>query len=358
MTEHVCDLRYCREPARDAALCATHRDLLAQMLGDVAGLEDANAAGARWTALELPPAVAADGTKTPDPRVGTLKPGEVGRARSRFDAHPGLVAELAAAYARQTRSSENAGRRSVETPVPFDRKASAAARELHATLTRTARLVAEVKPAELPVREDSTSVSRWLLHHVDWLTNCADAAGVYADLESAVDAVRRVVFGRPLRIYAGPCTAVIEPLGEDGQPLVDRFGDALTYECGEDLVADPKAVKVSCRVCRTEWDVATRREFMLDAAEEWLAPIGVLASLLSEPPRTLPDGTVVAGREVTRDMLKGYKLRGRITAHGVDGDGHETFRVGEVRAVLAETWARQAEREARRGDGTGRSRSA
>lgn len=288
-----------------------------------------------------------------------------------------LIDALLTSYTRQGRIGDgNGGRRGNDTPLPYDPRARDASQALHNALGTTARMVAEERdpvtvdgpthwrcthPSCVAIRDShgpedtSPAIAAWLLTHVDWLRHHQAGHEMLDEITDALFAIRRVVDLPAERWYAGDCGEEITAIDRDpqgpassGTLVLDRDGKVITYECMGELYATARAVTVTCPDCDGVFDVAARREWLLEMAEDELAPLRVLASLLSEPDRALHDGVVVPGRKVTTDQLKGYRRRGRIVAHGLDLDGVETFRVGEVRAVLVDSWQREAEREAKR----------
>jgi hypothetical protein len=117
---------------------------------------------------------------------------------------------------------------------------------------------------------------------------------------------------KPLQhVYAGPCD-----------------------ECGVDLYAHPKASSVSCRNCARDYDIDSRRKWMLTKAEDQLLTA-------TEMSRALPG---LLQQALTASMIRGLAHRGRLTQH----PPHHTrprdplYRVGDVLELLNEISIRDA----------------
>lgn len=243
-----------------------------------------------------------------------------------------LDADLEAArYGQQTFS--RGGRGDDYVPRWSDR-ARAAQHDLRNALTTWVRAVHGERPDEAGPRcvtcwhpsclrvtasrmpaDTATGCSLWLLSHGPAVRR-HEAGGELVDelLDSYARGMRAI--DRPAeRWYAGPCD------GLDGQ------------HCGADLYARVGARIVACRSCEAEYDVAERREWLLDIAEDELLTA-------AEMSRALP---VLAGREVTSSMIRGYAARGRLLRRSVapEGadvtDGRALYRVGDVIDLLHDT---------------------
>jgi len=91
---------------------------------------------------------------------------------------------------------------------------------------------------------------------------------------------------------------------------------------------------VPCRSCGTGHSVEERREWMLDALQDHLAPAHQVAHILAQ---------LVA--PVRPDRVRQWAARGRIVPHGRDAAGRPLYRVGDALAVLAAAMRRDAERQ-------------
>ena len=176
-----------------------------------------------------------------------------------------------------------------------------------------------------PPLDAMPSMCAYLLRWADWLRT--SPAGIEA-LDEFCDVERRLrrLIDRPLdRWYAGPCNA-----------LTGSDEDA---ECGETLYALADLGEVTCRKCQATYDVKARREWLLAAAEEYEAPVSVIARAII----VLADNERDEGRLAAR--LRQWASRNRIfpVRHQmIDGIERPLFRIGTVLDLLAED-ARTAE---------------
>lgn len=183
---------------------------------------------------------------------------------------PFLVRQLEIVTTRQARhSTPNDGGRSTVTPLPFHSAASDTRIKLQAALEGAARkLIRDTCPTS-PRADD---VSAWLALHVNEIRHHHEA---HALVRKIMDPTTKAwtLIDRPAdRWYAGRCNAVI-----DGA------------ECGRELYAQAWAAIVECSACHWQHDVAARREWLLDAAEDQLANAATAAravTWLSETPVT------------------------------------------------------------------------
>ena len=126
---------------------------------------------------------------------------------------------------------------------------------------------------------------------------------------------RTVVDRRPDRVYVGPC---------NGAGFTVRKADAPDQGCGFELFAKADAANVACQRCGTVYDVALRRQWMLEASEDYLLT-------LTEMTRALPG--ITGGLSVKESTLKTWRSREQLVAKGkrIVGDRVvETYRVGDV----------------------------
>lgn len=233
---------------------------------------------------------------------------------------PALIGDLAVTYTMSSRTTDRSnGSKSAETSLPWSDKASEALDGLTNCLTTWVRLIVEERGenGDPEPHDDLLSISRWLLRHVGWLRHHQAASEALRDVERAVNAVNRVMDLAAERWYAGKCSAET-----DHGPV-----------CGVDLYAKTGALKVSCWRCRAVYDVADRRKWLLDQCEDVLAHSELIGRALAS-----------LGEAVTPAAIRGYALRGRIVAHGLDREGRQTYRIGDVRQVVREIEARKAAR--------------
>jgi hypothetical protein len=287
-----------------------------------------------------------------------------------------LVDEWTATYTRQGKS-EQIGARTASTAIPWNDDASKAMTALRATLTTSAMLIhservyddvgpycnqcrhpscQRFRTMRLP-RTDATSsdadasvtISRWLLHHTEWLRHHPAAPQALDDIKRATADINHVMDNRAERRYAGPCMA--EYRHDDCECACHRgrfcdLDDAcwdrhVPHEntepfeadacCLVELYARPDLDVIVCRSCKTPHNVAARQGWLLEQAQDQLMQAEHIGRALAS-----------LGKAVTPDMIRGYALRKRIIPHGWkvinSDDGAQRkiplYRVGEVIAVV------------------------
>ncbi len=94
--------------------------------------------------------------------------------------------------------------------------------------------------------------------------------------------------------------------------------------CGTDLYAMPGDTQVTCPACGARYDVAERRAWLLDAAEDRLATTTEIARAI----------TTLAGQDLTTERLRQWAARGRLTVRARTPDDRPLYRVGDVLSLL------------------------
>lgn len=260
-----------------------------------------------------------------------------------------VAAEVETTVARLARYSDRHGRAQPDddpdgrpngglrvTPLPFDPGARQRGDRASNDIVTWARHVAEERglPATLPgpafgplcgsqgvCRHESCSViyrrsvphpvaraATYLLGNLEWLRYRREAEEALTQLAAAGATLVRIVDAPPPLWYAGPCWADIE-----------------AGKCVEELYARTDDGTVKCPACKERHDVRERRVWLLGEADDVLAHASLIAAALT-----------VLDRRVTSSMVRNLAHRGRIQAHGVDERGRPVYRVGDVRAVVAE----------------------
>jgi hypothetical protein len=248
---------------------------------------------------------------------------------------PWLARQLDITLAKQ--GSHAGGGRSASIPLPYDPRATEANYVLRSALVGWVRVQTETILATAgPVCERCAHPScRWITHTLTlpgdtlpsmarWLLEDAERLAMHAAAEEAVDeivsAVRsgiRLIDRPPVLWFAGPCTAA---------------------GCSADLYARTDAARVQCRDCGATYDVVARRQWLLDAIEDALFHAAGAAHVL-----TSLGWPCAAGR------IRLWAHRGRLVAHGVDGQGRPVYRIGEIRELLVEAAQRSEERREKAG---------
>lgn len=268
---------------------------------------------------------AVDGCDQPMPTgdQSTACPGHWNRLERHLAEMPVLVDELNTAIVKQARITltstgrpapeprdEHDGLGVHEQPLPFNLGASDALELLHRTLWPWVREGIEAHPDAFPHALDPSTVglSRVLLRLHGWLQGHPDGNLAIDEITYAVRTANRAIDRGADLDYAGPCGAAIE--GES---------------CPEDLYVAHDAVLARCRTCGTEWDVPERRAALLVVAEDQLVTT-------TEACRAVK---TYAGEHLTSAMVRGWKARGRLTAHPDPRDGKDRWRLGDVLDLVA-----------------------
>lgn len=231
-----------------------------------------------------------------------------------------LVTDLLVTIAREDRLGEP-GPRGAEIPLPYRPDPADVARDLHAELaiwvrhlqsgagqswvpTRNAPL-GELPPYRLPGR-DTVEAAMWLERHRHTVSIDICGGQIVDCIGYAVRRAERATDRSSVQ-YLGPCECGPD---DQGRPI--------------ELYARPGAARCVCRACEAVYDVAPRREWLLEQAADVLrtAP---------EMSRALP---ALLGTPLTVNMIHGYAHRGRLVPHGRTPLGQPLFRVGDVMEVL------------------------
>jgi hypothetical protein len=206
------------------------------------------------------------------------------------------------------------GSRSTEKPLPYNAAAAEAARDLRAILTAWVLFCSDNQirhqspHSGIPGWDHPYQTSRWLLWRVDGLTLHELGPDAVDEITRAVAHGTRLIDRRPDRWYAGPC------------------------DCGEDLYARMQKGTVRCRAreCDLEYDVADRRDWLLNASREELADVQTISRAVSW----------LGGQPITHKRIQKWSERGRIKSRGtkVDDRGNirKLYQVGDVLNLLAE----------------------
>ena len=257
--------------------------------------------------------------------------------------YQGLAWDLDLATTRQTRMATRNGGRATETPVMFNKQASAAAAELKNTLAGWARLIIdetgvgttitlgpacrlcqhtscrEIRTRGLPA-DTLPGIAAWLRPRVGWLRHHEAGAEAHDQILDAVREARQAIDRPADKLYAGPCDECGRDLYANLDASYVRCGNAEGHEGGDEWV----------------WSVEERRRWLLDSAEDVLATTTEISRALTR-----------YARPVTPEAIRGYKARGQLAVKGerpVSGrkDPVPLYRLGDVLDILA----RQAEKVA------------
>lgn len=222
---------------------------------------------------------------------------------------------------------------------PFHIGASKVAHDVGNTISTWARVILEERGMELPpipeppigpvcnpteCKHESCTVIRWhikdseithaarfIAAHVWWLRHRPEAPEAYSDLIVADLQLERIIDQPPTLKYAGPCNI-----------------------CRKDLYAREDAVTVECRPCGMTYDMAGRREWLLEVVEDRLERAAHIARAVTD-----------LGSPISADRIRKWAERGRLLPHAVDGLGRPLYRVGDVTELLKN----EARHDARKG---------
>jgi ribosomal protein L37AE/L43A len=213
-------------------------------------------------------------------------------------------------------------------PLPFHLGASKVAHDVANTISTWARVILEERRMELPpipeppigpmcnpteCKHESCTVIRWhvkdsetvhaarfIAAHVWWLRHRPEAPEAYSDLVAIASQLERIIDNPPMLKYAGPCNV-----------------------CRKDLYVREGAGVVECRLCDMTYDMAGRREWLLEAAEDRLERAAHIAQAVTD-----------LGSPITAHRIRMWAQRGRLLPHATDGLGRPLYRIGDVTELL------------------------
>jgi hypothetical protein len=198
--------------------------------------------------------------------------------------------------------------------LPYDVNASNASEHLRVTLVCWVRLIVDERGARWP-ENTLSALSSMLLGNLPWLRHHPSSEQAYPDLQSAVSRAKWAIDRHPDQVYAGPC----DPTGEYHPTEHDLPGP-----CTRDLYANPGKEYVRCDRCLEDWNVAERRTYLLEAAEDMLVTAADLSRFLT-----------VYGEPVTGERVRKWAERGQLIAHGQNARAHPVYRVGDAVDLLS-----------------------
>jgi len=211
---------------------------------------------------------------------------------------------------------------------PFHVGASKVAHDVGNTITTWARVILEERGMELPpipeppigpvcnpteCKHESCTVIRWhvkdseithaarfIAAHVWWLRHRPEAPEAYSDLVAIASQLERIIDQPPTLKYAGPCNI-----------------------CRKDLYAREGAGKVECRPCGMTYDMAGRREWLLECAEDRLERASLIAQAVTD-----------LGSPISADRIRKWAQRSQLIPHATDRLGRPLYRIGDVLDLL------------------------
>ena len=234
-------------------------------------------------------------------------------------------------------------------PLPFDYRAAEAGANLRLHLAKLATQIAKARgiPITAPRPTTPAGLATWITGHVDWIRHRPDAADEIDACCHAVQLLRTVIDTAAPRVYAGPCGDDSAAWKVAAIALTAITGHAQPEFCPGELYATEGAPTIECDICGLVYEVAERRAWLIEAAEDRLATLAVISNFLADDAHPVKQ---------VRNILDSAERRGRLVPRGEllvpAGDGSEprvkaTYRIGEARELLVQADARERERRAR-----------
>lgn len=203
-----------------------------------------------------------------------------------------------------------------EAPVPFNRVAGDAARELLTALTEAADRIAQERELFRAFNSDR-ALGPWLARQVPWLRAHPDGAERVGYLLDVLGKAARVVDRPPDRVYLGTCVGHVG--AEDGSEV----------RCTEELYAVPTRPEFTCSRCGWIYQLAERRAHLLG-----------LATGLQLGATDCARALAGLGLDITASRVRDYASR-HLIEPVEDGDGqqvrhrgHAVYLVADVLAVV------------------------
>lgn len=220
--------------------------------------------------------------------------------RDTLTALPELVVDLELTMTRQRRFGDPVLGGAGDYGLPFNPAAAATLRDLDRELGRVVRLY-RLTHTGTPPPDTAPAMAAWLLPRLPDVIGLPWAVTLL-DVRRIADRGARIVDAPAERTYAGPCDT-----------------------CGTDLYAQEGRGTVTCPDCRTMYDLATRRAWLLDVVDDRLATATEIARALTS--LELP---------VSSERIRQWRHRDRLDERGSDRRGRPLYRVGDVVDLLVE----------------------
>jgi hypothetical protein len=179
---------------------------------------------------------------------------------------PAVIHQLNLTLAKQTRYADRNERGGTDTPLPMDPLASAAIDQLRGHLENWAKMIAEIRGYQIPIAETLSRpanldiLSRWMLHHVEWLRHHEAGHDCVDELTGDMRTARRVIDVPANRTTfpVGPCPEV-DP-GKQQEVYITRSVDGqVTSHCVGEVRAyipntEDQPARLECNTCHTVWE--------------------------------------------------------------------------------------------------------
>lgn len=223
-----------------------------------------------------------------------------------------LLDDLDTTLTRQSKRRPSRGNGAADgPPLPYDERASEAARDLRTLLKDWVSLVAEGLADEgrfvaLPMPATAKSLASWLMHHTHWIATHETAADAYTEIVGAVNNIRRTIDIAPDIRFIGPCGSVLDDV-----------------ECTDTLYAIEGSQTARCKTCGTTWDINERKQAATTQARYVAATSAFLSQTLA-----------IRDEPLTPDRIRKWAYRGHLAPVGTGPRGHPTYIVAHVARLI------------------------
>lgn len=237
-----------------------------------------------------------------------------------------LMTELRTTIVRQARfTRQGESVRSATTPLPWNDRASRLSRQLHRELASWVQALGE-GDTEDPIEHvvGSRELARWLWRNMSAIRSCDAAGALYRELTRTIERCGAIV-DRPVDMVTYGMCANTDP---------DETGHPTRVACDEYLYGVPNRPAVKCRKCGAVYDVAKRKEWMLQYVGGMVGTASEVATYLR-----------ISGVKVSPDQVRKMKERKRISAAGRVMDGKkpvDLYRFSDVITAMSDRYKKSA----------------
>lgn len=249
----------------------------------------------------------------------------VEQTKANLDYVAANAADLETTLTRQDRvSSGTGGRASAETPLPINLHASDVGHRLRNTLTTWTRLVAEERGTTLreafppctggdgswcthkacrdPQYVSNKDMAAWLSDRLGWIAHREWGPDCFDELSRVAVDLGRAIDSPPPMISLGRCDA---------------------DDCNGELRAHQEAVFVRCPECRESYDIAKRKDQLLQKADHLRRNAASIARIL----------TAATGTELPVKKVYNWVQRGNLVPVGKDDSRRPLYSLGAARRL-------------------------
>lgn len=210
---------------------------------------------------------------------------------------------------------------STERPLPVNLHAGRVRDRLHGILAGWVTRICLSRNYCQNTAASMVDNAQWLLGHEDDVRALHDVDELFTTITEAIDAARRLIDNRAIRVYVGICGARIEEEGEE------------TWTCNAALWADSSYAMTRCNVCETSWP-------SMDRWTTYLAQVKMdrlnAAGEMHLGPRKVASVLTALGLPVDESTVRKWSRQGKIVSTGQDDQGRKTYLVSDVMEQLAQ----------------------